>query len=99
MCFWLGVNTKYIYLIGVYDTFGSTVAELRTYLATHNLVFVYPLDTETTESTTPFSDPIPIGSTESFIDSRSVPMPVGNVSEYKNRIYKQVVQLQKGIEP
>ena len=86
--------------ISVYDSAYSDASTFGSAMAGVTLLYELATETtETTETTTPFSDPIPIGSTETFIDNRSAPMPVGNVSEYKNAVYKNVIQLQKGIEP
>lgn len=54
---------------------------------------VYEKPAETTETATPYTDPMTVGATESFVDSRTVPMPVGNVSEYKNTVKMQMIQL------
>lgn len=54
---------------------------------------VYEKPAETTETATPYTDPMTVGATESFVDSRTVPMPVGNVSEYKNTVKMQTIQL------
>ena len=46
--FWLGVNTKSIYIIGVHDSMGDTVDAFKAYLAEHPLQLVFPLATPTT---------------------------------------------------
>lgn len=51
--FWLGVNTKYIYVLGVYESMGNTVNNFKTYLSTHNLEIEYPLETPTEIQLTP----------------------------------------------
>lgn len=50
---WFGVNTKYIYVLGVYDSMGSTLEDFKTYLSEHNLKAVYPLETTTEIQLTP----------------------------------------------
>lgn len=47
---------------------------------------VYALTTSTTESADAYTESQRVGATEEFVDARSVPMPVGNVSEYKRLI-------------
>ena len=42
---WLGANNSRIYVIGVYDSMGSTLSDFKTYLSTNNLKIVYPLAT------------------------------------------------------
>ena len=45
--FWLGAGNTRIYIIGVYDSIGSTVEALRTFLSNTNMVITYPLATPT----------------------------------------------------
>ncbi len=51
--FWLGVRDSRIYVLGVYDSMGSTLADFKTYLSTHNLQVTYPLATPITYQLTP----------------------------------------------
>ena len=44
---WFGAYSSYFFLIGVYDTVGSTVDELKTYLSAHPITVAYPLATPT----------------------------------------------------
>lgn len=50
---WLGVNTQYIYVIGVYETMGSTVEDFKSYLENNNLEIEIPLATPQTYQLTP----------------------------------------------
>ena len=52
--------------------------------AMSGVYFYYELDTPTTSSSTPYTNPADIanGDTESFTDTRAVPIPVGNESHY-----------------
>jgi hypothetical protein len=50
---WLGVNSKIIYVVGVYETMGDTLQAFKSYLSTHNLEIVYPLATPITYQLTP----------------------------------------------
>lgn len=43
--FWLGVNTSRFYVIGVYQSMGSTLEAFKAYLAENPLILVYPLAT------------------------------------------------------
>ena len=45
--FWLGAGNTRLYIIGVYDSIGSTVEALRTFLSNTNMVITYPLATPT----------------------------------------------------
>lgn len=45
--FWLGAGNKRLYVIGVYDSMGSTLEAFKAYLAENPLILVYPLATET----------------------------------------------------
>lgn len=47
---------------------------------------VYALTTSTTESADAYTESQRVGTTEEFVDARTVEMPVGNVSEYKRLI-------------
>lgn len=68
--------------IWVYDTSYNESSDLKTALSGKYLV--YELATPTTESATPYASPIDVeaGGTEEFIDSRTVPIPVGNETYY-----------------
>ena len=45
--FWLGVGNNRLYVIGVYDSMGSTLEAFRAYLAENPLILVYPIATPT----------------------------------------------------
>ena len=45
--FWLGAGNTRLYIIGVYDSIGSTVEALRAFLSNTNMVITYPLATPT----------------------------------------------------
>lgn len=45
--FWLGVGNSRLYVIGVYDTMGSTIEAFRAYLSENPLILVYPIATPT----------------------------------------------------
>lgn len=61
----------------------STLAEFQAYLAANPIFMGWRIE-EFTESTYPFKSPqlVYSGETESFIDDRDVPMPVGQIAEY-----------------
>lgn len=61
----------------------STLAEFQAYLAANPIFMGWHIN-EFTESTYPFKSPqlVYSGETESFIDDRDVPMPVGQIAEY-----------------
>lgn len=40
---WLGVDSKDFFVIGVYETMGTTLTDFKAYLAEHNMQLVYPL--------------------------------------------------------
>ena len=42
---WLGVDSRYFFAIGVYDSMGDTLLSFKEYLADHPLQIVYPLET------------------------------------------------------
>lgn len=62
----------------------TDVASLRTLLAANPLVVTYLLATPTTESADPFTNPQVADKwgTEEYMDSRTVPIPVGHVTQY-----------------
>ena len=74
-----GTNGKRIYII---DDNYTSAASFTT--AMSGVYCVYPLDTETTETATPFTacQIVGKGGTEEWIDSRSVPVPVGHETVY-----------------
>lgn len=45
--FWLGVNTRRFYVLGVYQSMGSTLEAFKAFLSENPLILVYPLDTTT----------------------------------------------------
>jgi len=49
----MGVNTRFFYALGVYESMGATLADFKAYLAEHNLQVVYPLATPQTYQLTP----------------------------------------------
>lgn len=61
----------------------STLSEFQAYLAANPIFIGWRIE-EFTESTYPFKSPqlVYSGETESFIDNRNVPMPVGQIAEY-----------------
>lgn len=63
-------------------------ASLKTYLASNPITVVYQLATPTTESADPYQETQVCNDfgTEEFVDSRTVPMPVGSVSFYQNNL-------------
>ena len=69
---WLGVNSSLFYVIGVYDTMGSTVEEFKTYLSEHNLELVYPLSTPLTVQLDPETVTTLLGQNNIFCDAGSV---------------------------
>lgn len=52
--------------------------------AMSGVYLVYELATPTTETVTGFTSPQAVGSTESYTDNRTVPIPVGHESTYAN---------------
>ena len=53
--YWLGVNSNRLFLIEVYNTMGSSISDLRSYLSEHPLTVVFPLATETDFTFTPIT--------------------------------------------
>lgn len=68
--------------INIRDTSYSDTATFKT--AMNGVYLVYELATPTTEQGTPFVDPSIVypNGTEEYIDTRTVPVPVGNETEY-----------------
>ena len=71
-----------------YDSSIDTTDKLNAYLQSHPLTVVYELATPTTESADPYQDTQICNDfgTEEFIDSRTVPMPVGYNAFYQNNL-------------
>lgn len=63
----------------------NSLADFKTWLSNNNLTFVYELDTPTTESADPFTNPQAVDDfgTEEYVDSRTVPIPVGHDTMYQ----------------
>lgn len=74
---------KYVF---IRDTSYSDATTFTT--AVNGVYLIYELATATTETTTPYSETMPVESdgTEEFIDTRDVPVPVGHYSEYSQKI-------------
>ena len=64
--------------------------------AMSGVYLVYELATPTTETTDPFTNPQQAGTTEEYIDTRTVPMPVGHVTEYFNMVQMEKIQMHMG---
>lgn len=62
----------------------TSLAEANAWLVSNPITFIAQASTDVTESTYPFKSPqlVYSGETESFIDDRDVPMPVGQIAEY-----------------
>lgn len=76
----------------------STTSAFRTYLASHPVTIIYELATPTTETADAYESPqiVETGGTESFIDGRTVEMPVGNVSEYCDAVKSVSIGMRMG---
>ena len=61
--------------------------------AMDGVYLVYELATPTTETADPYTSPQTVKVTEQFVDERTVPMPVGNVSEYYNATFVNKVRM------
>lgn len=88
-----GVNSRYIFLPQVQTAWGvSTVAELRTYLASHNLTVLYVLDPPTTESATPYQSLqiVDENGTEAYTSTATIPIPVGHSTKYLENLRKKI---------
>ena len=73
----IGIRDDSFVIEGVADATAFKNSLSGTYL-------VYPLETPTTETATPYTSPIDVeaGGTEEFVDNRTVPIPVGNETYY-----------------
>ena len=86
---WLGVNSTYLFVIGVYDSMGSTVEDFKSYLSQHNLEVTYPLDTPQTYQLTPTEIALLKGTNNVWCDSGNVrvvyqeSMSIGESIEYE----------------
>lgn len=69
---WLGVGTKYVYVIGVYDSMGSTLNDFKSYLSEHNLEVVYPLGTTIEIQLTPQEITTLLGTNNIWADSGDI---------------------------
>ena len=63
----------------------NSLADFKTWLSNNNLTFVYELDAPTAESADPFTNPQVVDDfgTEEYVDSRTVPIPVGHDTMYQ----------------
>lgn len=71
-CFWLGVNNRNIYLIGVHESMGATLAAFKSYLANNNLQLVYPLANPVTYQLTPQEVTTLLGNNTIYADTGDV---------------------------
>lgn len=69
---WLGVNSKYIFIIGANSVIGSTVSDMKTWLSAHNVTVMYPLGTPTTEHGYIDLPELPNGATVSIPELESI---------------------------
>ena len=69
---WLGVNTRILYVIGVYESMGATLEEFKSYLSDHNLQVMYPLETPITVQLTPTEIKSLIGENNIYADTGNV---------------------------
>lgn len=78
-----GIYARSTYTLFVTVMSCNTLAEFQAYLAANPIFIGWRIE-EYTESTYPFKSPqlVYSGETESFIDDRNVPMPVGQIAEY-----------------
>ena len=67
--FWLGVNNKSLYVIGVYETMGSTLSSFKEYISNNNLQFVFPLETPRTFQLTPIQVKTLLGENNLWADA------------------------------
>ena len=82
--------------LSIIDTAYSTAAAFKTAMSGVHLV--YELATPTTETADAYENPqiVETGGTESFIDGRTVEMPVGNVSEYCEAVKSVSIGMRMG---
>lgn len=71
----------------------STVAAWRTYLVSRPLQVVYLLATPSTETADAYTNPQVSGTTEEYIDTRTVPMPVGHSTQYFDMVQMEKIQM------
>ena len=66
----------------------TTLEQMKTWINNNPIYVVYELATETTETTTPYTElqNVYADGTEEFIDSRDVAIPVGHESEYREEV-------------
>lgn len=89
----MGASATVDKTVGVSSTSGAVFFKDFSYndastfkTAMSGVYLVYELATPTTESADAYTQSQRVGATEEFVDARSVPIPVGNVSEYKRLI-------------
>jgi hypothetical protein len=89
---WLGVNNKYFFAIGVYETMGSTLADFKSYLATNNLQVVYPLATPITIDLTPQQMTTLLGTNNVWSDAGDVEVTYkADVQRYIQKMIAEAV--------
>lgn len=89
-----GVGVGHIYItnngilpiICLFDQTLTTVSAVNTYLASNPITIEYELATPTTETASQYTNigRILQGYTETFVDNRTVPIPVGHSTDYLN---------------
>ena len=81
---WIGGSGATVTFTFILPSSVTSLAEANAWLTSNPTNVLIPVASEFTESTYPFKSPqlVYSGETESFIDDRDVPMPVGQIAEY-----------------
>lgn len=81
---WIGDSGATVTFTFILPSSVTSLAEANAWLASNPTNVMIPVASEFTESTYPFKSPqlVYSGETESFIDDRDVPIPVGQIAEY-----------------
>jgi hypothetical protein len=85
-------GSGYVYIV---DTAKASMTPTEFKTAMNGIFAVYELATPTTESATPYTDPMIVNDwgTEEFVDTRTVPVPVGHNSLYLTDMRKKLEEL------
>ena len=81
--------------MGLYISGVTTTQDLQTWLSTNKPTFVYELATQTTEEADPYQNPQVVNDwgTEEYVDSRTVPIPVGHDTMYRANLRAKLEML------
>ncbi|MBO4391685.1 MAG: hypothetical protein J5816_00105, partial [Clostridia bacterium] len=85
------IRTNGMY-IAVNDSSYSDAATFKTALS--GIYLVYPLETPTAEAASAYTNPQTVNGdgTEQFVDSRTIPVPVGQDTYYRNNLRKRLLE-------